>query len=80
VNVGIIRAAATHARIGISVRLEDDTARTLHEATLPAWRPGDRVRIVERRLQSNAWYFQAGTRALGPRFRFCGVLEAIGAG
>ena len=38
----------------ITVRLEDGTARVLHEATLPTWRPGDKVRIVDGRLQSNA--------------------------
>ncbi len=38
----------------ITVRLEDGTTRVLHESTLPTWRPGDRVRIVDGRLQSNA--------------------------
>ncbi len=38
----------------ITVRLEDGTTRVLHEATQPTWRPGDRVRIVDGRLQANA--------------------------
>lgn len=38
----------------ITVRLEDGTTRVLHEANLPTWRPGDKVRIVDGRLQANA--------------------------
>ncbi len=38
----------------ITVRLEDGTTRVLHEASLPTWRPGDKVRIVDGRLQANA--------------------------
>ncbi len=38
----------------ITVRLEDGTTRVLREATLPTWRPGDKVRIVDGRLQANA--------------------------
>jgi len=38
----------------ITVRLDDGTTRMISEATAPAWRTGDKVRIVNGAIQSNA--------------------------
>ena len=38
----------------ITIRLDDGTSRTLSQATAPAWRAGDKVRIVNGAIQSNA--------------------------
>ena len=36
----------------IRVRLDDGTLRTFHQRSVPAWRNGDRVRIVKGTLHS----------------------------
>jgi len=41
-------------RYEITVRLEDGSSRVIAEANAPAWRAGDRVRIVDGVIQSNA--------------------------
>ena len=38
----------------ITVRLEDGSNRVINEANAPSWRTGDRVRIVNGVIQSNA--------------------------
>jgi outer membrane lipoprotein SlyB len=38
----------------ITVRLDDGTTREFTEETSPSWRSGDKVRIVNGRIQSNA--------------------------
>jgi outer membrane lipoprotein SlyB len=38
----------------ITVRLEDGSSRVINEATAPSWRPGDRVKVVNGVIQSNA--------------------------
>jgi outer membrane lipoprotein SlyB len=38
----------------ITVRLDDGTSRVISSATAPAWRTGDKVRIVNGAIQSNA--------------------------
>ena len=39
---------------GDTVRLDDGTSRVITEANAPAWRTGDKVRIVNGSIQSNA--------------------------
>jgi outer membrane lipoprotein SlyB len=38
----------------ITVRLEDGSSRVIHEASAPAWRAGDRVKVIDGVIQSNA--------------------------
>jgi outer membrane lipoprotein SlyB len=38
----------------ITVRLENGSSRVIHEASTPSWRVGDRVRVVNGVIQSNA--------------------------
>ncbi len=38
----------------VQVRLDDGSIRTIRSTTAPAWRPGDKVRIVNGVIQSNA--------------------------
>ena len=38
----------------ITVRLEDGTTRVVTEANPPAWRPGDKVKVINGQIQSNA--------------------------
>ena len=37
----------------VTVRLEDGSSRVVHEATLPAWHAGDRVKVVDGAIRSN---------------------------
>jgi outer membrane lipoprotein SlyB len=37
----------------ITIRLDDGTTRVFNEAAAPAWRAGDKVRLVNGNLQSN---------------------------
>ena len=47
------RVKATKS-FAITIRLEDGTSRVVNETTAPAWRAGDKVRIVNGAIQSNA--------------------------
>lgn len=38
----------------ITVRFEDGSSRVIHEASAPAWRNGDRVKVINGVIQSNA--------------------------
>jgi outer membrane lipoprotein SlyB len=38
----------------VTVRLEDGSSRVINEATAPSWRAGDRVKVVNGVIQSNA--------------------------
>ena len=38
----------------ITVRFEDGSSRVIHEASVPSWRNGDRVKVVNGVIQSNA--------------------------
>jgi outer membrane lipoprotein SlyB len=38
----------------ITIRFEDGTSRVISEATAPAWHTGDKVRIVNGAIRSNA--------------------------
>ena len=38
----------------ITVRFEDGSSRVIHEASVPAWRNGDRVKVINGVIQSNA--------------------------
>lgn len=38
----------------ISVRLNDGSVRIVHESAPPAWRPGDKVKIIDGQIRSNA--------------------------
>jgi len=38
----------------ITVRFEDGSSRVIHEASVPSWRSGDRVKVVNGVIQSNA--------------------------
>jgi len=38
----------------ITIRFEDGSTRVLTEANPPAWRPGDRVRVVDGQVRPNA--------------------------
>jgi outer membrane lipoprotein SlyB len=38
----------------VTVRLNDGSSRVISEAGLPAWRPGDRVRVIDGAIRSNA--------------------------
>ena len=38
----------------ITVRLEDGSSRVIHEANAPTWRAGDRVKVINGVIQSNA--------------------------
>ena len=38
----------------ITVRFEDGSSRVIHEASAPAWRTGDRVKVINGVIQSNA--------------------------
>jgi outer membrane lipoprotein SlyB len=38
----------------ITVRMEDGSNRVVHQATAPTWREGDKVKLVNGALQSNA--------------------------
>jgi len=38
----------------ITIRFEDGSSRVIQEAALPSWRTGDRVRVVNGVIQSNA--------------------------
>jgi outer membrane lipoprotein SlyB len=38
----------------ITIRMESGASRVMHEATAPSWRAGDKVRIVNGAIQSNA--------------------------
>ena len=38
----------------ITVRFEDGSSRVIHEASAPSWRTGDRVKVVNGAIQSNA--------------------------
>ena len=38
----------------ITVRLEDGSSRVIHEASAPSWRTGDRVKVIDGVIQSNA--------------------------
>ena len=38
----------------ITVRLEDGSSRVVHESSAPSWRNGDRVKIINGVIQSNA--------------------------
>jgi outer membrane lipoprotein SlyB len=42
----------TTKRYDITVRMEDGTLRTLSQPQAPAWRPGDKVRVVNDALQA----------------------------
>jgi outer membrane lipoprotein SlyB len=48
---GNIKATTSYE---IRVRLDDGTLRTFRQSSPPAWRSGDRVRIVKGRLRSVA--------------------------
>lgn len=48
---GNMKATTTYE---IRVRLDDGTVRTFNQSSAPAWRSGDRVRIVKGRLRSVA--------------------------
>ena len=37
----------------ITVRLDDGSSRVIHQASLPAWRTGDHVKVVGNAIQSN---------------------------
>lgn len=37
----------------VTVRLNDGSSRVISEASLPAWRPGDKVRIIDGAIRSN---------------------------
>ena len=37
----------------VTVRMEDGSSRVLHETNPPAWRAGDRVKIVDGAIRSN---------------------------
>ena len=37
----------------VTIRLDDGTSRTFNQATLPSWRNGDKVRVVNGAIQSN---------------------------
>ena len=37
----------------VTVRLNDGSSRVINEASLPAWRPGDKVKIVDGAIRSN---------------------------
>jgi len=47
---GSVRASRSYA---ITVRMNNGATRTVSEASQPAWRPGDRVRIVNNALRAN---------------------------
>ena len=38
----------------VTVRLNDGSSRVISEASLPAWRPGDKVKIIDGAIRSNA--------------------------
>jgi outer membrane lipoprotein SlyB len=38
----------------ITVKLDDGTTRTIVQATEPAWRPGDQVRVIGNELRSTS--------------------------
>lgn len=38
----------------VTVRLNDGSSRVISEASLPAWRPGDRVKVIDGTIRSNA--------------------------
>jgi len=38
----------------ITVRFEDGSSRVIHEASAPSWRTGDRVKVINGVIQSNA--------------------------
>jgi len=38
----------------ITIRLEDGSSRVMHEAIAPSWRAGDRVKVIDGVIQSNA--------------------------
>jgi len=41
-------------RYEITVRFEDGSSRVIHEASVPAWRNGDQVKVINGVIQSNA--------------------------
>ena len=48
----IERHARSEKRWVVALRMEDGTQRTVSSRTPPAWRAGDRVRLVDGRLQA----------------------------
>jgi outer membrane lipoprotein SlyB len=44
----------TSKSYSITVRLNDGSSRVIHAATLPAWHTGDKVKIVNGAIHSNA--------------------------
>jgi len=38
----------------ITVRFQDGSSRVIHEASAPSWRTGDRVKVINGVIQSNA--------------------------
>jgi outer membrane lipoprotein SlyB len=38
----------------ITVRFEDGSSRVINEASAPSWRTGDRVKVINGVIQSNA--------------------------
>lgn len=38
----------------ITVRFEDGSSRVIHEENAPAWRPGDRVKVINGVIRSNS--------------------------
>ena len=47
------RVRATKA-YEVSIRMDDGSTRTVREATLPTWRAGDRVKLIDGAIRSNA--------------------------
>ena len=45
------RNALTHKRYEVSVRLQDGSVRTVPSDAPPAWKSGDKVRVVNGRLK-----------------------------
>jgi len=45
------RNALTHKRYEVSVRLQDGSVRTVPSDAPPAWKSGDKVRVVNGRLE-----------------------------
>lgn len=41
-------------RYEVTVRLSDGSSRVISEASLPVWRPGDKVKIIDGAIRSNA--------------------------
>jgi len=50
----IEKKVKTTKSYAITVRFEDGTTRVFTEANAPAWRQGDKVRVINDRIQPNA--------------------------